>query len=142
MTAILPLDHADIPALVALWHDCDLIRPWNDPTADARLAIDGATATILGAHEGDRLIASVMTGFDGHRGWVYYLAVSPLHRRLGLGRSLMQAAEHWLRDRGAPKIQLMVRGDNLLATGFYTALGYATQDVVTLGKRLDLEGPP
>jgi len=77
-----------------------------------------------------------MVGFDGHRGWVYYLAVSPDHRRKGLGRALMAAAEAWLRARGAPKIQLMVREENE-AIAFYEALGLERQKVVTLGRFLD-----
>ena len=133
---IAPLGIADIPALVALWEACGLTRPWNDPERDARLAIEGATSTILGLRDGDALIASVMTGFDGHRGWVYYLAVAPERRREGLGRLLMAAAEAWLRDRGAPKLQLMVRTGNDEALGFYEALGLERQDVVTLGRFL------
>jgi ribosomal protein S18 acetylase RimI-like enzyme len=78
-----------------------------------------------------------MVGFDGHRGWVYYLAVAPSHQRQGIGRMLMVAAEDWLRAEGAPKIQLMVRDDNTDARGFYAALGYAVQPVITMGKRLD-----
>jgi ribosomal protein S18 acetylase RimI-like enzyme len=77
-----------------------------------------------------------MTGFDGHRGWVYYLAVAPDRRREGLGRQLMAAAEAWLRDRGAPKLQLMVRTGNAEALGFYEALGLERQAVVTLGRFL------
>jgi ribosomal protein S18 acetylase RimI-like enzyme len=133
---IAPLNLADIPALVALWEACELTRPWNDPERDARLAMEGATSTILGLRDGDALIASVMTGFDGHRGWVYYLAVAPDRRREGLGRRLMDAAEAWLRDRGAPKIQLMVRTTNEEALGFYEALGLERQEVVTLGRFL------
>ena len=90
--------------------------------------------------ERDGIAASVMVGFDGHRGWVYYLAAAPDHRRRGLGRQMMAAAEVWLRGRGAPKIQLMVRADNDEALGFYDALGLKRQDVVTLGRFLD-EGP-
>jgi len=133
---IAPLDLADIPALVALWETCGLTRPWNDPQRDARLAIEGATSAILGLRDGEALIASVMTGFDGHRGWVYYLAVAPDRRREGLGRKLMDAAEAWLRDRGAPKLQLMVRTSNEAALGFYEALGLERQEVVTLGRFL------
>ena len=133
---IAPLGTDDIPALVALWEACGLTRPWNDPGRDARLAIDGATSAILGLRDGDALIASVMTGFDGHRGWVYYLAVAPDRRREGLGRLLMAAAEAWLRERGAPKLQLMVRTSNEEALGFYEALGLERQEVVTLGKFL------
>ncbi|RYD84603.1 MAG: GNAT family N-acetyltransferase, partial [Sphingomonadales bacterium] len=81
-------------------------------------------------------VGSAIAGFDGHRGWVYYLAVSPDARRGGLGRALMAAAEDWLRERGAPKIQLMVRGSNADALGFYEALGFERQDVVVLGRFL------
>lgn len=133
---IAPLGIADIPALVALWGSCGLTRPWNDPERDAGLAIEGATSTILGLREGDALIGSIMAGFDGHRGWVYYLAVAPERRREGLGRRLMDAAEAWLRGRGAPKLQLMVRTGNDEALGFYEALGLERQDVVTLGRFL------
>jgi ribosomal protein S18 acetylase RimI-like enzyme len=133
---IAPLGPEDVPALVALWDACGLTRPWNDPVRDATLAIDGATSAILGVRDGDTLIASVMTGFDGHRGWVYYLAVAPERRREGLGRLLMAAAEAWLCDRGAPKLQLMVRTSNAEALGFYEALGMEQQEVVTLGKFL------
>jgi ribosomal protein S18 acetylase RimI-like enzyme len=133
---IAPLGLADIPALVALWEACGLTRPWNDPQRDARLAIEAATSAILGLRDGEALIASVMTGFDGHRGWVYYLAVAPDQRRAGLGRRMMQAAEAWLRERGAPKLQLMVREGNQEALDFYRALGLEPQAVVTLGKFL------
>lgn len=133
---IAPLGLDDIPALKALWEACGLTRPWNDPQRDARLAIEGATSTILGLRDGDALVASVMTGFDGHRGWIYYLAVAPDRRREGLGRLLMAAAEAWLRDRGAPKLQLMVRASNEEALGFYESLGLERQEVVTLGKFL------
>ena len=80
-----------------------------------------------------------MVGCDGHRGWVYYLAVAPERRRSGLGRTMMDAAEAWLRERGAPKIQLMVREDNEAALGFYEALGLERQKVVTLGRFLAAE---
>lgn len=133
---IAPLGLDDIPALQALWEACGLTRPWNDPQRDARLAIEGATSAILGLRDGEALIASVMVGFDGHRGWVYYLAVAPDRRRQGLGRQLMAAAEAWLRDRGAPKLQLMVRTSNEAALGFYEALGLERQEVVTLGRFL------
>src|SRR5258706_14847675 len=131
-----PLEAADIPALIALWEASGLTRPWNDPRADARLALDGPTSAILGSWDGGVLIGSIMVGFDGHRGWVYYLAVAPGHRRRGLGRALMEAAETWLRARGAPKLQLMVREGNDAALGFYEALGLERQGVVTLGKFL------
>jgi ribosomal protein S18 acetylase RimI-like enzyme len=128
---------ADAEAVIALWEACGLTRPWNDPARDFRLAVDGATSTILLLRDRASLAASVMVGFDGHRGWVYYLAVAPDRRRGGLGRVLMAAAEAWLRERGAPKLQLMVRTTNEEALGFYEALGLERQDVVTLGRFLD-----
>jgi len=122
--------------VVALWRACGLTRPWNDPEADFGLALETPTATVLVAR-GDGIDGSVMVGFDGHRGWVYYLAVSPDRRRAGLGRALMGAAEDWLRARGAPKIQIMVREDNAAALDFYQSLGLERQKVVTLGRFLE-----
>jgi len=130
----------DAGAVVALWDACGLTRPWNDAHADFALAVAGPASAVLVAREGGALAGSVMVGFDGHRGWVYYLAVAPGRRRGGLGRALMAAAEAWLRVRGAPKIQLMVREDNAAALGFYEALGLERQKVVTLGRFLGRTG--
>lgn len=124
-------------AVIALWRVCGLTRPWNDPDADLAMALKTVTSTVLVAAEGERVTGSVMVGFDGHRGWVYYLAVDPQVRRTGLGRALMAAAETWLRERGAPKLQLMVREGNDEALGFYAALGLEPQPVIVLGRRLD-----
>ena len=125
----------DAAAVVALWRACGLIRPWNDPGEDFALALGGASSAVLIAR-GAEIEGSVMVGFDGHRGWVYYLAVSPDRRGAGLGRALMAAAEDWLRARGAPKLQLMVREDNAAALGFYEKLGLERQNIVTLGRFL------
>jgi ribosomal protein S18 acetylase RimI-like enzyme len=114
----------EIEAAVALWEACDLTRPWNDPRADARRAFAGATSTILANHE------------DGHRGWVYYLAVAPDRRKSGLGEAMMRAAEAWVAARGMPKMQLMVRIENAGAAGFYHAIGYQTEERLLLAKRL------
>ena len=127
---------ADAPAVAALWDAAGLIRPWNDPLSDFALALDGPGSAVLIIRGADLVVGSVMVGFDGHRGWVYYLAVAPDRRRHGLGRALMAAAEAWLRARGAPKIQLMVRAGNDAAVDFYATLGLERQDVVTLGKFL------
>ncbi len=126
----------DRAEVVALWRACGLTRPWNDPDHDFALALEGPSSTVLVARGAAGIEGSVMAGFDGHRGWVYYLAVAPERRGGGLGRALMEAAGNWLRDRGAPKIQLMVRGDNAEALGFYRALGFEAQKVVTLGRFL------
>ncbi|MEO1017019.1 MAG: GNAT family acetyltransferase [Pseudomonadota bacterium] len=127
-------DHGDV---IALWHRCGLTRPWNDPATDLDLAVRGEQSTILVAELNGGPVATVMVGFDGHRGWVYYLGVDPAHRRQGLARRLMREAEQWLRARQAPKIQLMIRHDNTDAIGFYMAMGYQEQAVVTYGRRLD-----
>lgn len=123
-------------AVVALWEACGLTRPWNDPRRDFRLAVAGETSDVLVMCNNDVICGAIMVGFDGHRGWVYYLAVHPDKRLLGFGRTLMSAAEDWLRAKSAPKIQLMVRNDNLEARQFYEAIGYELQTVQTLGKRL------
>ena len=122
---------------IALWELAGLTRPWNDPAADLHRAMTGSGSTVLAVLEDDRLLATAMVGQDGHRGWVYYLAVSPVEQRRGLGRRLMLACEAWARLRGIPKLQLMVRADNAPAAAFYQRLGYADAQVVVLGRRLD-----
>ena len=136
MTDLDELAPAEIEAAVALWEACDLTRPWNDPRADARRALAGETSTVLAHRQDDRLVATVMVGADGHRGWVYYLAVAPDLRKRGLGEAMMRAAEQWVLARGMPKMQLMVRMENAAATGFYHAIGYETEERVLLARRL------
>jgi ribosomal protein S18 acetylase RimI-like enzyme len=128
---------ADADQVVTLWERCGLTRPWNDPRADFSRALAGATSTVLIARDGETVTASVMVGDDGHRGWVYYLAVAPDRRGRGLGRAAMAAAEAWLRMHGAPKVQIMVRDGNEAATAFYRALGYEAQPVAVFGRFLD-----
>ncbi len=137
MTDIRPIREGEDEAVIALWTACGLTRPWNDPVADLNLAKSGATSAVLVAADDAGIGGTIMVGFDGHRGWVYYLAVDPGRRRTGLGRSLMAAAQDWLMVRGAPKLQLMVRSDNEAAVGFYQRLGLERQEVIVLGRRLD-----
>ena len=125
----------EIEAAVALWEACGLTRPWNDPRADARLALAGETSTILAHRWGDELIATAMVGDDGHRAWVYYLAVQPALKRFGLGAAMMRAAEDWAQARGMPKLQLMVRAENAVVVEFYKAIGYVEEPVTVLSKR-------
>jgi ribosomal protein S18 acetylase RimI-like enzyme len=127
----------EIDAAVALWREVGLTRPWNDPHADARLALGGPTSTILAGRLDGRLVATVMVGADGHRGWVYYLGVAADRLRNGYGAAMMHAAEQWIVARGLPKLQLMVREDNAAAIGFYEAIGYKTEAVSVLSKRFD-----
>ncbi len=139
--AIRPFVEADRGPLIRLWDRCGLTRPWNDPDRDIdrKLAHDGA---ILVAVESDRhppterLVGGVMVGYDGHRGWVNYLAVDVDARQRGLGRQLMGAVEAHLRTLGCPKINLQIRDDNLAAVAFYEALGYGVDPVRSMGKRL------
>ena len=128
---------ADDAAVVALWTDCGLTRPWNDPFDDLALARAGPHSILLVARIGGAVVGSALVGGDGHRAWVYYLAVAPDLQRSGLGRGLMAAAEHWARQQGLPKLQLMVRDGNEAAAGFYAALGYELQPVQVWGRRLD-----
>lgn len=131
------LSPADVRAAVALWEEAGLTRPWNDADADFLRAVAGPASAVLGIRDGGNLLATAMVGHDGHRGWVYYLAVASSARGTGLGRRLMDACEQWLAARGVPKIQFMVRTDNADVLAFYDHLGYAPQDVVVLGRRLD-----
>jgi ribosomal protein S18 acetylase RimI-like enzyme len=127
---------ADIPGLAALWQACGLTRPWNDPEDDARLALTGPSSTILGVRIDRALACAVMVGWDGHRGAVYYLAVAEGYRGKGLGRALMEAAETWLAQFNAPKLNLMVRTDNAAVHDFYDRLDYGRDEVRVRGKRL------
>jgi hypothetical protein len=114
----------DVDAVIALWHAAGVARPWNDPIRDIAFARRDAHSTILlGEHDG-RIVASVMVGEDGHRGWVYYVAADPALQANGLGRAMMAATEAWLVGRGVWKLQLLVRGDNDKVKRFYEHLGY------------------
>ncbi len=135
------LEHADRADAVALWRRAGLTRPWNPPEEDFDRADAGPSSAVLGGFAGGRLVATAMVGHDGHRGWVYYLAVDPDARRSGLGRAMVRAAEAWVRAAGIPKIQLMVRSSNGAALGFYDALGYGAEDTTVLSRRLDGRGP-
>ena len=136
------IEDADIPEVIALWQRCGSARPWNDPAADIARARNGANATVLlGRDAAGSLVASVMAGHDGHRGWVYYVTVDPDHRFKGYGREIMTAAEDWLRAHGMEKMQLMVRADNAQVHAFYQSLGYLPQERVTFAKWLDGRDP-
>ncbi len=140
---IRPYQTDDQAAVIALWDACGLIRPWNDPYLDIKRKLNVQPELFLvGVDAGERVIASAMVGFDGHRGWVNYLAVAPNKRRLSLGRQLMNEAERLLTERGCPKLNLQVRTGNLEVIEFYRKLGYVQDEVVSLGKRLIHDHPP
>ena len=128
---------ADVAAVIALWQRCSLTRPWNDPGADIALARRGPNSAILVGRVGNAIAASAMVGHDGHRGWVYYVAVDPEAQHKGYGRAIMAAAEDWLRQLDVSKIMLMVRPDNTAVQAFYQTLGYDAQERVIYAKWLD-----
>jgi ribosomal protein S18 acetylase RimI-like enzyme len=130
------MDIAEKVAVIALWEKCGLTRPWNDPMKDIDFAIMGESSTVLVGKINNQIVASAMVGHDGHRGALYYVAVDPAHRKQKIGAALMQAAEDWLKSHGVWKINIMIREDNLDAIGFYKALGYEMNAVVSLGKKI------
>ena len=135
---IRPFLAADEAEVIGLWQRCGLTRPWNDPAKDIRrkLAEQPELFGVLAGEEG-AVLGTVMAGYEGHRGWINYLAVEPSRQGQGLGRQLMDWAEARLRERGCPKINLQVRRGNEAVLAFYAALGYADDNVVSLGKRLE-----
>lgn len=126
----------DTDAVIALWGGCDLLRPWNDPHKDIARKLTDRNGAFWVATMGDDVIASVMVGYDGHRGSINYLAVAPVFQRTGVGARLMQQAEAFLVALGCPKVSFCVRKDNADVLAFYDGLGYAVDDVHFLGKRL------
>ena len=130
-------EDADIPAIVALWERCELTRPWNEPKADLVRARKKENSDVLVGRDGQAIVATVMVGHDGHRGYVYYVAVDPDHRKTGHGRAILNAAENWLRECGIEKLQLMVRPGNTHAQAFYETLDYEEQERVIYAKWLD-----
>ena len=132
-----PIVDADIPVVVDLWQRCNLARPWNDSAADIALARRDENSDILIGRDGDSIVATVLVGHDGHRGWVYYVAVDPDHQGKDFGRAIMAAAEDWLRARGIEKLMLLVRSDNTKVQKFYEKLDYVEQDRVLYAKWLD-----
>jgi ribosomal protein S18 acetylase RimI-like enzyme len=138
---IAPVEDADITEVIALWRRCGLTRPWNDPAVDIAFARKGPNAAVLAGRNGGGIVASVLVGHDGHRGWVYYVAVDPDCRHQGYGRVVMDAAEDWLRGRGIEKLQLMVRPDNSQVQTFYRSLGYLEQERIIYAKWLDGREP-
>lgn len=138
---IRPFQSSDEAAVVALWTRCGLTRPWNDPLKDIARKLQVRPEWFLVGLVDAEIVASTMVGYDGHRGWIYYLGVDPDRQRLGYGRQLMTAAENLLRDAGCLKINLQVRSTNTAVIAFYERLGFALDDVVSLGKRLENDGP-
>ena len=133
---IRPFAPSDEDAVVALWTDCGLVVPWNDPRKDIHRKAAEQPELFLVGLQGDDLVATVMAGYEGHRGWINYLAVHPGQRQRGIGRRMMEEAEAGLRTAGCPKINLQVRETNVGVLAFYQRIGFSRDAVVSLGKRL------
>lgn len=138
---IRPFTDTDTDAVIALWQACGLTRPWNDPLRDIQRKLTVQRELFLVGEVDGRLVASAMAGYDGHRGWVNYLAVVPDAQGLGYGRAMMAYIEAALLARGCPKLNLQVRSSNTAVLAFYRQLGYAQDEAVSLGKRLIPDGP-
>jgi ribosomal protein S18 acetylase RimI-like enzyme len=127
-------------AVINLWQACNLVVAWNDPVKDIqRKMLVDPDLFLIGQLPGDpsgEIIATVMGGYEGHRGWINYLAVSPKHQRKGYARAMMQQVEVLIQNKGCPKINLQVRGTNSEVIQFYQAIGYDVENAVGLGKRL------
>jgi ribosomal protein S18 acetylase RimI-like enzyme len=126
----------DEQQVIALWHKCELVRPWNNPQSDIRRKLKVNPELFLVGVINERIVATAMAGYEGHRAWVNYLAVDPACQRRGLGRQIMQEVEEKLLALGCPKINLQVRKGNLTALKFYQRIGYMDDEVVGMGKRI------
>lgn len=129
-------------AVAALWRRAGLTTPYNDPHADFDRARGGPASDVLVGTDAGGLVATVMVGHDGHRGWLYYVAVDPDRQGGGLGRRMVAAGEDWLRARGVPKVQLMIRATNEPVMAFYDRLAYERSDVRVMQKWLTADGQP
>ncbi len=134
---IRPYKQDDSEAVIRLWKDCGLVVPWNDPQKDIQRKLFVQPEMFLVGCLDDGIIASIMAGYDGHRGWINYLAVQPEYQRSGIGRLMMEEAQKLLHEAGCPKINLQVRSSNTGVIEFYKAIGFKTDEVVSLGKRLE-----
>jgi ribosomal protein S18 acetylase RimI-like enzyme len=127
----------DEKEVIDLWRRCGLVVSHNDPSKDFRFALLSPCSSVLVLSSEDTIIGSVMVGYDGHRGWVYYVAVDGAKRQKGLGKVIMSAAEDWLRARQVPKLQLLVRDTNASVLSFYDRLGFELGPVRLMQKWLE-----
>ena len=125
--------------LIDLWEKCDLTVPWNNPRKDIARKLKIQSELFLVGLLEDQLIASVMAGYEGHRGWINYLAVDPEFQESGYGKQMFQKVETMLLKMGCPKINLQIREGNAKVYGFYESLGFTKDHVISMGKRLDFD---
>lgn len=127
---------SDTDSVVEVWRVCGLTRPWNDPYRDIERKLTVQPELFLVGVIDGAVVGSIMAGYDGHRGWLNYLAIAPSHRGAGLGRRLVAEAEARLESLGCPKVNLQVRADNTEAMRFYASIGYAADAAVSMGRRI------
>ena len=127
--------------VIELWLKCKLVVPSNNPRRDIERKLEVDRDLFLVGRIQGKIVATVMGGYEGHRGWINYLAVDPEYRNNGYGRLIMRAVEKRIRAKGCPKINLQVRNSNDTVIKFYKSLGYADDHVIGLGKRLEEDEP-
>ena len=132
-------EESDRQNVIALWRECGLVVPQNNPNKDIDRKIKVDPDLLLVGCVNTEIVATVMGGYEGHRGWINYLAVSPKFQRKGYGKAIMQAVEASLKEKGCPKINLQVRETNSKVIKFYSSLGYGDDNVISLGKRLEFD---
>ena len=131
----------DENSVIEIWRKCDLEKPWNNPKQDIERKLEVNPELFLVGSVDNRVVATVMGGYDGHRGWIYYLAVDPAYQKMGLGRQIMEAIEQKILATGSPKVNLQIRADNSTVVKFYKNIGYETEDRISMGKRLVEDKP-
>ncbi|MGJ8644487.1 MAG: GNAT family acetyltransferase [Luteolibacter sp.] len=138
---IRPFKNQDEGAVIQLWIDCGLVAPQNNPVQDIQRKAKVNPEWFLVGLNDDTIVASCMAGYEGHRGWINYLAVSPGEQGRGFAKQIMQEAERLLREAGCPKINLQIRATNTKVIAFYGSIGFTQDPVVSMGKRLEVDEP-
>ena len=133
---IRPYMPGDENTVIEIWRKCDLVKPWNNPKRDIERKLEVDPELFLVGLVDNRVVATVIGGYDGHRGWLYYLAVDPAYQRMGLGRQIMNEVERRIMATGCSKINLQIRADNSPVVEFYESIGYQTEDRISMGRRL------
>ncbi|TKJ48038.1 GNAT family acetyltransferase [Candidatus Aerophobetes bacterium Ae_b3a] len=127
---------SDESQVIDLWVKCDLARPWNDPKKDIERKLKIDPDLFLVGVLNSKIIGTVMGGYEGHRGWINYLAIDPSQQRKGYGKIMMKEIEEKLKAKGAPKINIQIRSTNKFVINFYKSINYRIDDVISMGKRL------
>jgi ribosomal protein S18 acetylase RimI-like enzyme len=136
---IRPYQHSDEKAVTTLWMQCHLIVPWNNPKRDIERKLKvNPELFLVGVLDG-KVVGTCMAGYEGHRGWINYLAVAPEYQRRGIAAKLMEVTEKKLKELGCPKINLQVRASNTGVISFYEQIGFKVEQIVNMGKRLDVD---